>query len=384
MSSDLTPIWVEPSFSIYYFDIVYSYPKILEIDFLVVFKGGLLSIEIERKRKLKDAVAKSLKYFVNGACRIPTIYLIDDSIANDGTPKLSEISLSTPSLVDKSKISKIFKCSEFRELLKKSRDCIFNKMIHERKQLFTINNFIRTLLIYGSPLICRILLDRNGILKHVIDSFGLVQMNVELIQQAKLLKGGDVNIEKYCKEVDNQYKECKSEEDSALTIKSMIVIVPILGSKYFHKRLKEFIERSDVREILLSLEKLVFVYTYESRGDAERIISIIKDCFKEKSSTIEEKIVKREEIAETVKNLAVNQLPRDVCVLIIGEIPKRELLKLLDLPQHNVRIQTVTWRPSICEEALREHITTILDEDSIRDGSCNREIEKVELYAVEI
>lgn len=348
MIFDHDPEWVEPSFSIYYFDMVYSHPVVLEIDFLAIFKGALLSIEIEKN--LGEIPRKSLKYFVNGACRHPVLYS-SGTISSIKSGKLwtQETNISTPTLVSYS----VIRCwlKQFLDLENYKYNNIKWKL--ERNKLFVIDNFMCSLLLYGSPSICNILLKNNNILRHVTDSFELAKFRASLIKKVKLLEDLD------CGEVASHEKVPNSASmhqavDKNQPVRSLILVIPIVRSKFFYAELKRFMKRDDVHNLLSSLEKLVFVYTEDSREDASTIISVFRENLGDKVQ-LDKMEVKRFEIAKTVRDLAVNHLPKEVLILFIGEVPKRELVKLMDLPP-TIRFGTLTWRAIVHENAFEKFI----------------------------
>ncbi|MEM1583717.1 MAG: hypothetical protein QXF28_07335 [Nitrososphaerota archaeon] len=376
MIFNLKPEWVEPSFSIYYLDIVYSYPAILEVDFLSIFKGALLSVEVENEPT--NIPRKSLKYFVNGVCRYPVVYFsINSSSDKDETESdtkwVRESGITIPTLVDCQTMKE-----QLRNFLENNRSTIIQKK-NERSQLFTIDNFLCALLVYSSPLICDILLMKSSILEHVLNSFEVAGFRASLIKKAKLLEkrddgwrsnnGGTCN-----PSIENQAKE------KFQSIRSIIMIIPIVRSMYFHTELKRFIEeKGDIKCLFPNLEKLVFVYTKESCEDAKTIISVVMGKNRNDIQT-DKREVNKNEIGEIVKNLAAYELPKDVLILTIGEVPKSELIKFID-PILNTRLGILLWRLNVYKEKLEKFIEEALNCKKVSDVGG---IEKIELQLLEI
>lgn len=379
------PEWVEPSFSVYYLDIVYSCPTVLEIDFLVIFKGALLSIEVEDRPT--NIPRKSLKYFVNGVCRHPVIYSNINSSSDKDKTKCDTswvlgINIAMPTLID---------CSTIRDWLKNflenNKRFIF-QMKYERSQLFIIDNFMCALLIYSSPLICNTLIMKSNILKHVLNSFELARFRADLIKKVKILEERDYE-GKFTNEGTCDLSSKNQTREKFQNIRSMIVIVPTVRSRYFYKELERFIKRKhSIKNLFPDLEKLVFVYTEESYKDAESIIQIVEGSVGN-NVQVERRKVKKDKIGKTVKDLAICELTQDVFILTIGEVPKSELINLMD-PIPNTKFGALVWRSQVYSDGLEKLIEKVLKCKEEKAGCEHKEvsreggIEKIELQILEI
>jgi hypothetical protein len=126
-----------------------------------------------------------------------------------------------------------------------------------------------------------------------------------------------------------------------------------------------------------SLAEIRILHTKESREHAEEITNEIKTNL-ERCVNLTNIEVERNSIAAKIRELIINELERDIVLLIIGEFPKRELLKLVDVTQsHHIECRLLIWRPKI-QKALRNIAENIGNKCSLE------EVEKLELQAVPI
>jgi len=229
MILSVRPVCIEPGFKIYYFDMVYSYPQVLEIDLLVTFKGGMIAIELERSG-LKNAIQKSLKYFVNGLARYPVVYCyksIEDSNS------LSSEGISAPIIVG--------------ELRLGDQD-FFNIQIHnikekERAEIFSIDNFLCSLLIYGAPIICEKLLT-DIFMKHVVESSNLIQQRIKVINEVKRLK---INFEsKHERNISSKIRN-SSYDSTSSDARTIIIFIPKLENEGLRAHIAKYLKKSSLR-----------------------------------------------------------------------------------------------------------------------------------------
>jgi hypothetical protein len=352
------PVYIEPGFKIYYFDMIYSYPQILEIDLLIAFRGGLLSIELE-KENLGDLSRKSLKYFLNGFTRYPVVYLypsIDSKL-------LSNINILTPAIMD---------CSILKgeEILSKLRDPnlqqIWTAKVTERFKVFAIDNFLCSLLVYGAPAICESLLT-DIFMKHLRSST-LTLHRVGMIRKVKRLgrlKGWE----------NTSVRSQLTNNSGDLQVRSIITFIPRLENenlrKQIAKSLKNLIKEKS------SLDEITVLYTEKSREHAEEIINELKTNL-DTGINLTGIEVDKDSIAAKIKELNISKLDRDIMLLIIGEFPKRELLKLVDvIKSRPMECKLLMWRPKI-QKTFEEIIRNVEHRCSLE------EVEKLELVSLSV
>jgi hypothetical protein len=104
---------------------------------LVIFRGGYMCVEL--KRRASAAPADSLKYFISGLAQQPVLYVFRESEERPGN-----IQHPTPFLVP---------WTDFLGELIGDKECFYKhveRLAEERKRLFSLDNFLRLLLVYGS------------------------------------------------------------------------------------------------------------------------------------------------------------------------------------------------------------------------------------------
>ena len=355
----IKPLYIEPGFKIYYFDMVYSYPHVLEIDLLITFRGGILSIELEREG-LESLSRKSLKYFLNGFTRYPVTYFYP-SIDNISP---SNVGISMPVVMD---CSTLKSWAIFNELLRLGLYRILPAKEAERSKIFAIDNFLCSLLLYGAPAICENLFMDASFMKH-IESSSLALRRVKIIKEVKRLRSlGDWENPN----ITNQ----SMDHSENLQAKSMITFIPILENENLRKQIAKSLIHLITEKP--SLAEIRVLHTKESRKHAEEIINEVKTNLKRyvDLANIE---VERSSITARIRELIINELGRDTVLLIIGEFPKRELLKLVDVAQsYSIECKLLIWRPRI-----RKDLNAIIED--IEKKCSLEEIEKLELQAVSI
>ncbi|MCL7390193.1 MAG: hypothetical protein LZ173_09755 [Thaumarchaeota archaeon] len=363
MIPSVKPVCIEPGFKIYYFDIVYSYPQVLEIDLLITFRGGIVAIELERNG-LKNAIQKSLKYFVNGLARYPVVYCyksIEDS------KYLSSEGISAPIIVGDLKLGD----QDFFEMFLKDYMQIHDIKEKERAEIFSIDNFLCSLLIYGAPIICEKLLT-DIFMKHVIESSNLIQQRIKVINEVKRLK---INFEsKHGRNISSKIRN-SSYDSTSSDARTIIIFIPKLENEKLRARIADHLKELFKNP---SVEKVRILYTERS---CEHAIEIISRVGEEEhiGRGVELKFIKVEvnSISTKIREL-VDKEPqkKDVMVLIVGEFPKRELLKLVEIIRpHTIECKLLMWRPK--QKSLHEVIK------NIRECSLG-EVERLELRAVSL
>jgi len=334
----INPLHIEPGFKIYYFDMVYSYPQVLEVDLLVLFKGGILSIELE-KESIKRLARKSLKYFINGLTRYPVIYFYP-SIDNTS---LSDVDVSNPVVMDYSMLKNK---GILNVLLGPNIQQIWAVKEAERSKIFAIDNFLCSLLLYGAPAICENLFT-DTFMKH-IQSSTLALHRVRIIKETKRLRSlrGWEN-----SNVTNQLMNNSGD----LQVRSMITFIPRLENENLRKQIAKSLKNL-IREKPF-LAEITVLYTEKSREHAEEIINELKTNL-DTGITLTGIEVDRDSIAARIKELIISKLDKDIMLLIIGEFPKRELLRLVGIIKSRpIECKLLTWRPKIqktFEEVIRD------------------------------
>jgi hypothetical protein len=363
MILSVKPVCIEPAFKIYYFDMVYSYPQVLEIDLLITFRGGIVAIELERNG-LKNAIQKSLKYFVNGLARYPVVYCyksIEDS------KYLSREGISPPVIVGDLKLGD----QDLFEMFLKDYMQIHDIKEKERAEIFSIDNFLCSLLIYGAPIICEKLLT-DIFMKHVIESSNLIQQRIKVINEVKRLK---INFEsKHGRNISSKIRN-SSYDSTSSDARTIIIFIPKLENEKLRARIADHLKELFKNP---SVEKVRILYTERS---CEHAIEIISRVGEEEhiGRGVELKFIKVEvnSISTKIGEL-VDKEPqkKDVMVLIVGEFPKRELLKLVEIIRpHTIECKLLMWRPK--QKSLDEVIK------NIRECSLG-EVERLELRAVSL
>ncbi|MCC6050971.1 MAG: hypothetical protein LM580_09705, partial [Thermofilum sp.] len=152
---------------------VYSNPRIAEVDLLVIFEGGYACIEL--KRHASRAAEDSLKYFIIGLAQQPVFYAHGGSQGELGT-----VHHPTPFLVLWEKLRQQLVGDESQ------LSSYVESVAEGRKELFSLDNFLRLLLVYGSPSICEALLS-SPFLSRLSKKFQLVETRYSQICAVKLI-----------------------------------------------------------------------------------------------------------------------------------------------------------------------------------------------------
>jgi hypothetical protein len=204
-------------------------------------------------------------------------------------------------------------------------------------------------------------------MKH-IESSNLALHRVRVIKEVKRLRRlGDWE--------DSNVTDQPMDYSENIQAKSMITFIPKLENENLRRQVAESIIHLVMEKP--SLAEIRILHTKESREHAEEITSEIKTNL-ERCVNLTNIEVERNSIAAKIRELIINELERDIVLLIIGEFPKRELLKLVDVTQsHHIECRLLIWRPKI-QKALRNIAENIGNKCSLE------EVEKLELQAVSI
>jgi len=237
----------------------------------------------------------------------------------------------------------------------------------ERPEIFAVDNFLCSLLLYGAPLICQKLLT-DIFMKHIIESSELAKYRVEVIKEVKrlgIIKIGRENLNISKKHID---------DSENINVKSMVTFIPKLENENLRAQVAQYIKKL-IKESPISEVRIL--HTKESHKHAEDIILEVERCIR-RDVNVTPIQVERGFITTKIERLITNELKEDVILLIIGEFPKRELLKLIDVAlSHPVKLRLLMWRPRI-QKSSGEAIKDIRDKCSLG------EVEKPELRAVSI
>jgi hypothetical protein len=154
-----------------------------------------------------------------------------------------------------------------------------------------------------------------------------------------------------------------------LQVRFMITFIPRLENENLRKQIAKSLKNL-IRE-KPSLAEITVLYAEKSREHAEEIINDLKTNL----TGIE---VDRDSIAARIKELIISKLDKDIMLLIIGEFPKRELLRLVGIIKSRpIECKLLTWRPKI-QKTFGELIRDI-------ERKCSLvEVEKLELVPVSV
>jgi len=351
----LEPKWVEPAFTLYYPDMVYSNPLIAEVDLLLMFEGGYACVEL--KREAPDAPRDSLKYFVNGLAQQPVFYAHPEFKGDFGgmqypTPFLTSLSKLLSKLVGED-------------------PCCVNSMVEERRKLFSLDNFLRLLLIYGSPNACKGILDHD-FLSRLANEFQLVRTRFLQIHKVKLLRRED-DIARPA--------QIASKDNVTQQVTKVIVMTPILNNEILRQRVAEAVCDYVLK---ISAKSVIFVCTTRSRGDAKELTDKVKPEVESKiqaevgMEVVEERQGEGVEKAWADKALKLCEDSCTTCVMLfVGEVPKGVLVKVaeaLESEKSKIKLAVMTWMPHLNLEKLMH---------DLREGDV-REAEKVGLGVVDL
>jgi len=164
-------IGFERSFHVYYFDMIYSNPTIVEIDVLLMLRGGLVAIEEESgSPSVEDFIEIIGKQFSKGGGALPILY----------SPEGKEMAnLKTANIYpfDRKNLNQILK--EEKEFKPFDREGLKGK---DRSDLFSLDNFLCALLLFGSPAISHRLAKW---IRRTFRDFELVRRRCEILEEVK-------------------------------------------------------------------------------------------------------------------------------------------------------------------------------------------------------
>lgn len=345
------PCYVEPAFTLYYPDMVYSNPRIAEVDLLLIFEGGYVCVEL--KKKASKAPEDSLKYFVNGLAQQPVFYVYSERENFGG------IQYPAPSLIPR-------KGLDFLDGLIGGEGDLRSYMHlvkEERGKLFSLDNFLRLLLIYGSPSVCKSILS-STFLSKLANEFQLVNIRRLQINKVKFL---DRVV------ADNALSSVQtvSENNATKYVDKLIAVITILRNKTLQQRVAKAI--SDF--VKPSTREVILLCTGESKKDAEEVKKMLDPSVQARIEVIE---IKQDENVEEAWASGILKLCEHTCmILFVGEVPKGVLVKIVEMcesKEPKPRLAVLAWKPQLDLERLMQ---------GLKVGDV-MEVEKVELNVIEL
>jgi hypothetical protein len=334
---------------------VYSSPNIAEIDLLLIFEGGYVCVELKRKKTSK-ALKDPLKYFVNGLAQQPVFYVYDEGMSP------SEERIPNPFLLSQEN-------SDFlNELKGESREKIRSYMalvIRERKKLFSLDNFLRLLLVYGSPSVCKGIFN-STFFRKLSKEFQLVKTRYSQICKVKLLN-----------HVDDISPSAQTGSESSTTkhINRIVMVIASLNNKFLWQKVAEAISSYAKN---LSAKEVILSCTGRSKPDAEEVQKRLEHNIQVQAKI---EIVEGEQ-SENIERAWVNSISK-LCecpcvILFVGEVPKGvlvEIAKMLQSKRPKPNLAVLTWRPQL------DSIDKLMQGLELGDVT---ETERVELDVVEL
>jgi hypothetical protein len=325
------PLYVEPAFTLYYPDMVYSNPRIAEVDLLVIFEGGYACVEL--KRRETRAAEDSLKYFVIGLAQQPVFYAHGGSQSELGT-----VHHPTPFLVPWEKLRQqlVGDESQLRSYVE--------SVAEGRGELFSLDNFLRLLLVYGSPSVCEALLS-SPFLSRLSEKFQLVKTRFSQTCAVKLIP---------CKSDSQHQVQGASGDRAPERVEKIVAVIPTLNSEVYQKLVAKAIERyassASAREVILTC-------TRRSERDALGILEVL-----EKSGRVQarKEVVegeRRKDLEEAWAERILELCETSCAVLFVGEVPKGVLTKFAEnfaRRERKPKLAALVWKPKLNPESVVE------------------------------
>jgi hypothetical protein len=332
---------------------VYSNPLIAEIDLLLIFEGGYVCIEL--KRRALEALKDSLKYFVNSLAQQPVFYLCDEE------RDVSRGRYPNPFLISQ-------KNSDFLNKLKKDKEGIRSYMdivVRGREKLFSLDNFLRLLLVYGSPNVCKGIFD-SAFFRTLFNEFQLIKIRHSQICKVKLLNRVD----------DTSFPaQSSSESNTTEHIDRVVVVIAPLNNEFLQKEVAQAIN-SHAKELLV--KEVIFLCTNRSEKDAEEVKNKLKLDARARIEIVNVEKEQSKNIEMAWVNSIFKLCERPCVILFVGEIPKGvlvEIAKVLEFKKPRPKLAVLTWRPQLNIDKLMQDLEQLGDV---------RETEEVKLNVVEL
>jgi hypothetical protein len=308
----------ELAFTLYYPEMVYANPRVAEIDLLLIFEGGYVCVEL--KKKSSEATHDSLKYFVNGLAQQPVFY------ASKNYEKKFDGDLSPPFLISQKELLDKLGVENLRSYME--------LVIEGREKMFSLDNFLRLLLVYGSPNVCRCILD-SKFFRKLSDEFQLVKIRRSQIKKAKSLAS----------EEDALPSSRSASENAVECSERIVAVVGMLENEFLRQKVAQAIgkcaKKSSTRDVIL-------LCTERSKEDAGELKERLDSCVQTKTEIVGEKQGENIEMAWVNK---IFKLCEGSCtILCIGEIPKGVLVGIAERLNSNEpmpKLAVLTWKPQL-------------------------------------
>ena len=297
----------------------------------MIFEGGYACVEL--KRRASNAAEDSLKYFVAGLAQQPVFYAHGGSQSELGT-----VHHPTPFLVPWEKLRQqlVGDESQLRSYVE--------SVAEGRGELFSLDNFLRLLLVYGSPSVCEALLS-SPFLSKLSEKFQLVKTRFSQTCAVKLIP---------CKSDSQRQAQGASGDRAPERVERIVAVIPTLNSEVYQKLVAEAIERyassASAREVILTC-------TRRSERDALGILEVL-----EKSGRVQayKKVVEGErgkDLEESWVERIFELCETSCAVLFVGEVPKGVLTKSAESfarRERKPKLAALVWKPKLKPESVVE------------------------------
>jgi hypothetical protein len=319
---------------------VYSNPRIAEIDILLLLRGGYVCVEL--KEGPQRAPEDSLKFFQNGLGSQAVLYISKKPLERG---EASNVGVLNPLVIARDNFS-IDKLNEWME-----HSTEFYK---KRREFFSIDNFLCALLMYGSPAVCSLLFpdkkDPDSIAPfdefEGLDSF--IKYRISLI---KLVKGLAENIH------ESYFDKASGNEDEDLSGEKLVILIPTLSPSFLRGKLVD-----SIKELKGKFSEIVLLCTERSSNHCEELQCKLKGEF----LRVEKEIVKLEEWGSK----AVEEAAEGGVILLIGEVPKNVLIGLVnEVYSRNIKLASLLWRPEFYVERFSNDLSEIIRGEKCDLGS---------------
>lgn len=312
------PVWVEPSFCVYYLDMVYSEPRIVEADFLLAYPKGYIFAEL--KNKMSTVAKDSLKFLIDGLSNHVAVYFYKNS------SDIGEAGMPFPMSFSQSEILQIIKRYQVKE--------VNDRVVSVREEAFSIDNFLSNLIVYGSPRIVRFLTERGkNPLEHLKD---LLEFRIRLLRVTKGLEEAE-----FCDLKKSLFRKRLSPFQPEKMKGKAVVLFPAIENENLVDRLG----RTSVKFLKGWAKDVVVLYTQKSKNCAQKYIN----CLKNRGIKAGGEEVGLDEWAErTVENAGMEGI-----ILLVGEVPK-SVLRDLALGVFKSKVWLITLHWGIRKEELGE------------------------------
>jgi hypothetical protein len=336
MSCDiLRNAYLEPSFVVYYPDIVYTNPRIAEIDILLLLNGGYICIEL--KKDPQESPKDSLKFFSDGLGSQAVLYISSKPL---GPEVISGVGILNPLIISRDNFA--------FEKLKKWREYL-TKFCAERHKFFSIDNFLCTLILYGSPEICNLLLSEKGDSDSIVpfdrprELNDLIRHRISLIKCVKGLTAHPPSENYIDKIVEND--KIESAKGGKL-----VVLIPLISPSLLNKAAESIKNLREFAEIVL----LCTDKSFDNCKMMER------ELMKKGLENLETDSVKIEEWSSR----AVEEASGGGTILLVGEIPKNVLIELVNKIHEkgggSIELASLLWRPVLKSE-FKEELEKVIE-----------------------